>query len=74
MVRPEKVRISAIDLRVVAAAHPIALQGAGELGAGVFGGVNADLGVGQPLAGRDLGRLGMNGATVAAMPLSLSIT
>ena len=43
-------------LRIGAAPHAIALKGAGELRSGVFGRVHVDLGLGQPLARRDLGR------------------
>ena len=62
-------------LGIGAAPHPIALQRAGEAGAAVFGGVDVDLGLGQPLARRDLGRAtASSAATVSAMPLSFSIT
>jgi len=61
-------------LRVGAAPHPVALQSASEAGSGIFRGVDADLGLGEPLAGRDLGRDGISAATVSAIPLSLSIT
>src|SRR5262245_40329734 len=38
-----------------AAPHAVALQGASETSTGILGGIDADLGLGQPLAGRDLG-------------------
>ena len=61
-------------LGIGAAPHAIALKRAGELGAAVFGRVDVDLGLGQPLAGAISAADGMNGATVSAMPLSVSIT
>ena len=60
--------------RIGAAPHAVALQGACKFGATVLGHIYANFGLGQLLQLAISAADGINGATLAAMPLSRSIT